>query len=95
MSKCQIQKYKPGGRCGGDSQECKKDGGNISKELSALLAARSKQDSFFNGAVPAAATAPSQQQRQQQKDNQTQITIHQPTKNMSSNDIDIILAGDY
>jgi hypothetical protein len=93
MSKCQIQKYKPGGRCGGDSQECKKDGGNISKELSALLAARSKQDSFFNGGVTAAAPAPSQQR--QQKDNQTQITIHQPTKNMSSNDIDIVLAGDY
>ncbi len=52
MSKCNMNKFKPGGRCGGDSVPVKKeDTQGVSSSYSALLAARDAQDRSF--ATPA------------------------------------------
>ena len=68
MSKCQINKYKPGGRSGGDSSERPKQTGNsFSTEFLSLLDSRSKQDAMFNGQAQQA-----QQQGQQQGQQQAQ-----------------------
>jgi hypothetical protein len=52
MSKCNMNKFKPGGRCGGDSGACAKENpSGVSSSYSALLAARDAQDRSF--ATPA------------------------------------------
>ena len=43
MSKCQIGKYRPGGRCGGDSGG-PKNAGSLGPAFAALLAAREQMD---------------------------------------------------
>jgi hypothetical protein len=57
-SKCQIGKYRPGGRCGGDSGVgVKKDAGSLGGAFSALLAAREQLDAACAApAEPAAKT---------------------------------------
>ncbi len=48
MSKCNMNKFKPGGRCGGDSGACAKENpSSVSSSYSALLAARDAQDRSF------------------------------------------------
>jgi len=46
MSKCQIGKYRPGGRCGGDGAGAgvKKDAGSLGSAYAALMAARERLD---------------------------------------------------
>lgn len=52
MSKCHMNKFKPGGRCGGDSGTYAKENPTaVSSSYSALLAARDAQDRSF--ATPA------------------------------------------
>lgn len=46
MSKCQIGKYRPGGRCAGAAAEAgvKKDAGSLGSAYAALMAARERLD---------------------------------------------------
>ena len=56
MSKCQIGKYRPGGRCGGDGSGVKKDAGSLGGAFAALLAARERLDAACAAAPAAPAT---------------------------------------
>lgn len=59
MSKCQIGKYRPGGRCGGHDSGTgvKKDAGSLGGAFAALLAAREALDAACAAAPAAAAQA--------------------------------------
>lgn len=81
MSKCQMNKYAAGGKCGSMSSasSASPSGSSGTLNIAALMAQREKDDMFFS-----AKAQPSLQQEQQlivkKKDNQS--------------DIDIILGGD-
>ena len=53
MSKCQMNKYKAGGRCGGSGGSgsgkpvLEGSGGGLGQSLSAMMAARDQQDSMW------------------------------------------------
>jgi len=85
MSKCQQNKYRPGGRCGGTSAE-KQANPEFNASLASLLQQRERQDALF---APAAAL---QQQQPQQKTQQLQL--HTKPK-ATMNDINFLLEGDY
>ena len=91
MSTCRIQKYKAGGRCGGDQSGGQSKNGSLSNEFASLLNARSSQDAMFSQAPQAQAEAHVQQKQQKQQ----QLVVRQSTKNTLSTDVDTILAGDY
>lgn len=58
MSKCQMNKYRPGGRCGGDSASKEtKANPEFNSSLASLLQKREQQDALFHG-VSAPAPAP-------------------------------------
>lgn len=56
MPACQIGKYRPGGRCGGQDSGAgvKKDAGSLGGALAALLASREKLDAAVIAPVSAA-----------------------------------------
>ena len=62
MSKCNMNKFKVGGRCGGDSSSgasAKGDTQGVASSFSALMAARDAQDRALT--APAIQTTPNQQ----------------------------------
>ena len=62
MSKCNMNKFKPGGRCGGDSEtRVKEDTQGVATSFASLLAARDAQDSSW--ATPGLQKAFSQPQQ--------------------------------
>lgn len=94
MSKCQMNKYRAGGRCGGSAQPGR--GGDeassakvVSGALANLMAAREQQDRVFAPGPEAAAV---KQPQQQQQALVTQVAPQRPEKKEC---IDIILNGDF
>jgi hypothetical protein len=98
MSKCQAKKYLAGGRCGGSGGSCVKgdtDGSQVSTSFSALLAARSQQDSALW-----ASQTPEKSNTQGTPSN-TQLMVLPAVQQKESateqkkRDIDFILGGDF
>jgi hypothetical protein len=87
MSKCQMNKYKAGGRCGGTSAPACASEGYTSAEFTAYLTKRQEQDRLFSGAgtAPACATKPESKA----------IVIQMPPRIDRKKDIDDILNGDF
>jgi len=86
MSKCQMNKYKAGGRCGGTSASasaCASEG-YTSAEFTAYLTKRQEQDRLFGASATATATAESKA-----------IVIQTPARVDRKKDIDDILNGDF
>ena len=95
MSKCQMNKYRAGGRCGGSAQPGRSGEASSAKVVSGalanLMAAREQQDRVFAPGPEAAAGAVKQPQQQQQA-LVTQVAPQRPEKKEC---IDIILNGDF
>jgi hypothetical protein len=85
-----MNKYRPGGRCGGSSAE-KQANPEFNASLASLLQQRERQDALF---APASAQ---QQQPQQQPQPQQAIQLrkkeNQPKPRID--DINFLLEGDY
>ena len=93
MSKCQMNKYRAGGRCGGSAQPGRGGGeassaSVVSGALANLMAAREQQDRVFAPGPEAAAVAAAKQQ-------QALITQVSPPRPEKKECIDIILGGDF
>ena len=101
MSKCQMNKYRAGGRCGGSAQPGRGGGeassaSVVSGALANLMAAREQQDRVFAPGPEAAAVAAKQQsQQQQQQPPQSIIKQVAPPRPEKKECIDIILNGDF
>jgi hypothetical protein len=91
MSKCQMNKYRAGGRCGGSAQPGRDSHASVvSGALANLMAAREQQDSVFAPApapAPEAAAAAAKQQ--------SIIKQVAPPRPEKKECIDIILGGDF
>ena len=90
MSKCQMNKYRAGGRCGGSAQPGRESHASIvSGALANLMAAREQQDRAFAPVAPPVPAPP------------TQVTSHALVKQVAQprpekkECIDIILDGDF
>ena len=109
MSRCSINRFKSGGRCGGDSGAgAKENTSGMSKSFSELLAAREAQDRIWTASTastastaPAAAATPEQPQKlatpalTQMMQQQGQIVVHQKSTAPSKDHImNLILQGD-
>ena len=108
MSKCQMNKYRAGGRCGGSAQPGRGGGeassaSVVSGALANLMAAREQQDRVFAPgpeaeqvpAAAAAAAAAKQQSQQQSQQQQSIIKQVAPPRPEKKECIDIILGGDF
>lgn len=94
MSKCQMNKYRPGGRCGGDSKGDTKCNPEFNSSLASLMAQRDKQDAMFTSpSVASQAGAPPTGQKSAAK-NQLVIT-ETTTKTSKDAYIQLLLEGDY
>ena len=79
MSKCQMNKYRAGGRCGGDSAGFQQKAGVTNASLASLISAREAQDaSLFAAARP----------------ENTQIVVKPKGPNDKKTCIDIIMSYD-
>lgn len=88
MSKCQMNKYRAGGRCGGSAQPGRdSDASVVSGALANLMAAREQQDSVFAPAPAPEAVAAAKQQ--------SIIKQVAPPRPEKKECIDIILGGDF
>ena len=85
MSKCQINKYKAGGRCGGTSASASE--GYTSAEFTAYLTKRQEQDRLFSATASSATTAIATESKA--------IVIQKPPQIDRKKDIDDILNGDF
>jgi len=89
MSKCQMNKYRAGGRCGGSAQPGRDSHASVvSGALANLMAAREQQDSVFAPAPAPEAAAVAAKQQSIIK----QVAPPRPEKKEC---IDIILGGDF
>jgi hypothetical protein len=89
MSKCQMNKYKAGGRCGGSGSGkpvLEGSGGGLGQSLSAMMAARDQQDSMWSSPSPPSA-APMQQQNQ--------LVLQPKVAQDRKKDLEFILQGDF
>lgn len=86
MSKCQMNKYKAGGRCGGGDSRAPSEfsSSDASTALSRLLAAREAQDNCVKGVGCAAPVSSSS----------LQLVVQQKPVQDKKSCIDIIMAGD-
>ena len=89
MSKCQINKYKAGGRCGGTSASASE--GYTSAEFTAYLTKRQEQDRLFSGTASSASSATTTAAAAESKE----IVIQKPPQINRKKDIDDILNGDF
>ena len=94
MSKCGINRYKAGGRCGSFETSVKgngEDGPQIGTSFAAMLAAREAQDASFKAPVKQYATPALTQAVATQA-----VVLKQPQlANSKQKDIDMILQGDF
>lgn len=91
MSKCQMNKYKAGGRCGGTSASasaCASEG-YTSAEFTAYLTKRQEQDRLFGASATANASASAATAESKA------IVIQTPARVDRKKDIDDILNGDF
>jgi hypothetical protein len=84
-----MNKYRPGGRCGGDSKTDIKCNPEFSSSLSALMSQRDKQDAAFASSVPVAEVA-----KKPVVKNQLVVT-ETTTKPSKDAYIQLLLEGDY
>jgi hypothetical protein len=87
MSKCQMNKYKAGGRCGGQGsrgQASEFSSSDASTALSRLIAAREAQDNCVKGVACVAPVSSSS----------SQLVVQQKPVQDKKSCIDIIMAGD-
>ena len=84
MSKCQAKKFFAGGPCKISGETSQANNGTLGKELSALMTARSMQDSCF---FPT-------QKTPQQNTSTTLVKVESSVKKDRSTDISLILEGD-
>jgi len=85
-----MNKYRPGGRCGGDSKGDTKCNPEFNSSLASLMAQRDKQDAMFTS--PSVASAPATQKPAAK--NQLVIT-ETTTKATKDAYIQLLLEGDY
>jgi len=87
MSKCQINKYRPGGRCGGDTVE-KHANPEFNSSLASMMQRREAQDSLWQ--TPVQTPVQSQQKT---------VVIAQKSKRTPKEDLSetiaLLLEGDY
>ena len=101
MSKCQINKYRPGGRCGGETSTYSEKNTEFDSSLTKLLQRREEQDKLFEPTVlptvlPAVAEKPVPKQSTSVITmNAVQIKRNALKKTQSPEDIDLLLQGDY
>jgi hypothetical protein len=98
MSKCQAKKYLAGGRCGGSNGSYVKgdtNGSQVSASFSAMLAARSQQDSaLWSSQTPVKTNT-------QETPSNTQLIVlpavqqKESANEQKKRDIDFILGGDF
>jgi len=85
-----MNKYRPGGRCGGTSAE-KQANPEFNASLASLLQQRERQDAMF-----APASAKQQQQTQSQpQPQQLQLRTKENKPKSTLDDINLLLEGDY
>jgi len=91
MSKCQVNKYRPGGRCGGDAPK-QTSNPEFNSSLASLLQQRERQDAMFTGTGAAPAPAPVNPQK-----NQVAIVETKPKATALDKQayIQLVLDGDY
>lgn len=88
MSKCNMNKFKPGGRCGGDSAPLQKeDTQGMASSFASLLAARDAQDRTF-------ATPGLQKVFEESKPQQQAIVLAKKPVQDKQKIMDLILQGD-
>ena len=92
MSKCQINKYKAGGRCGGTSSSASE--GYTSAEFTAYLTKRQEQDRLFSGTASSQSVKPSQLATTSAVESKAIVT-QMPQQIDRKKDIDDILNGDF
>jgi hypothetical protein len=88
-----MNKYRPGGRCGGDSKGDTKCNPEFNSSLASLMAQRDKQDAMFTSPSVASQAAPPTGQKPAAK-NQLVIT-ETTTKATKDAYIQLLLEGDY
>ena len=91
MSKCQIGKYRPGGRCGGDGAGVKKDAGSLGPAYAALMAARERLDAGVRAPALALALAPAEQAQAQPKTESITLFTQGNKSAQRKADIELIL----
>jgi hypothetical protein len=95
MSKCGINRFKSGGRCGASSS-CVRGGGLSDSQLGAnfasMMAAREAQDVALRSAPPVKQYATP---ALTQVANEQTLAIHQQAPSSKQKDIDCILQGDW
>ena len=88
MSKCQMNKYRPGGRCGGSSasKETSKENPEFNSSLAFLLQKREEQNALFHAAPV---------QAQPQETIVVKKTVAKDKPLAKDDYINIIMEGDY
>jgi len=90
-----MNKYRPGGRCGGDSATKQGSNPEFNASLASLLQQRDRQDAFFSAApAPAAVAGAQAKPNHTEQKNQLAITKNQ-SKLTKEEYIQLLLAGDY
>jgi hypothetical protein len=86
-----MNKYRPGGRCGGDSKGDTKSNPEFNSSLAALMAQRDKQDMAFGSSVPA-----TEVEKKPAAAAKNQLVITETTTKPSKDAyIQLLLEGDY
>ena len=108
MSKCQINKYRPGGRCGGETSTYSEKNTGFDSSLTKLLQRREEQDKLFEPIIlPTVAAATATAIKTLPKQSTSIVTMNAVNaanaaikrnvvkKTQSPEDIDLLLQGDY
>lgn len=92
-----MNKYRPGGRCGGDSKGDTKSNPEFNSSLAALMAQRDKQDSMFGSSPCGESGTPAVTSIAKNKPAaKNQLVITETTTKPSKDAyIQLLLEGDY
>lgn len=85
-----MNKYRPGGRCGGDSKGDTISNPEFNSSLAALMAQRDKQDMAFGSSVPATEVEKKPAAAKKQL-----VITETTTKQTKDAYIQLLLEGDY
>ncbi len=89
-----MNKYRPGGRCGGDSKGDTKCNPEFNSSLAALMAQRDKQDAMFTSPSSVEIEVKSKAKTKPEAKNQLVFT-ETTTKTNKEAYIQLLLEGDY
>jgi hypothetical protein len=93
-----MNKYRPGGRCGGDSATKQGSNPEFNASLASLLQQRDRQDAFFSAApaAPAAVAEAEAQVKPNRTEQKNQLAITKNQSKLTKEEyIQLLLAGDY